>query len=68
MAIQVSVIGSGAEHEENAEQVGRLLDLAFAGTTYAWLLDSDGEWNTNHGRDHLQELLIENQRRRRVVT
>src|SRR6476660_3585051 len=25
MAVQVSVIGSGAEHEENAEQVGRLL-------------------------------------------
>lgn len=25
MAIQVSVIGSGAEHEENAEAVGRLL-------------------------------------------
>jgi uncharacterized protein (TIGR00725 family) len=25
MAIQVSVIGSGNEHEENAEQVGRLL-------------------------------------------
>ena len=25
MVIQVSVIGSGAEHEENAEQVGRLL-------------------------------------------
>jgi uncharacterized protein (TIGR00725 family) len=25
MAIQVSVIGSGAEHEEHAEQVGRLL-------------------------------------------
>jgi uncharacterized protein (TIGR00725 family) len=25
MAIQVSVIGSGAEHEESAEQVGRLL-------------------------------------------
>jgi len=25
MAIQVSVIGSGAEHEQNAEQVGRLL-------------------------------------------
>jgi uncharacterized protein (TIGR00725 family) len=25
MAIQVSVIGSGAEHEKNAEQVGRLL-------------------------------------------
>jgi uncharacterized protein (TIGR00725 family) len=25
MAIQVSVIGSGAEHEANAEQVGRLL-------------------------------------------
>jgi uncharacterized protein (TIGR00725 family) len=25
MAIQVSVIGSGAEHEENAEAIGRLL-------------------------------------------
>jgi len=25
MAIQVSVIGSGVEHEQNAEQVGRLL-------------------------------------------
>jgi uncharacterized protein (TIGR00725 family) len=25
MAIQVSVVGSGAEHEENAETVGRLL-------------------------------------------
>jgi uncharacterized protein (TIGR00725 family) len=25
VAIQVSVIGSGTEHEENAEQVGRLL-------------------------------------------
>src|SRR5919204_1120262 len=25
MAIQVSVIGGGAEHEENAEQIGRLL-------------------------------------------
>src|SRR5918912_3613038 len=25
MAIQVSVIGSGAEHEEDAEQIGRLL-------------------------------------------
>jgi uncharacterized protein (TIGR00725 family) len=25
MAIQVSVVGSGAEHEENAEQIGRLL-------------------------------------------
>ena len=25
MAIQVSVVGSGAEHEANAEQVGRLL-------------------------------------------
>jgi uncharacterized protein (TIGR00725 family) len=31
MAIQVSVIGSGAEHEANAEEVGRL--LAEAGAT-----------------------------------
>lgn len=25
MAVQVSVVGSGTEHEENAEQIGRLL-------------------------------------------
>ena len=53
--------------EANVAQVSSLLDLAFAPTTYAWLLRSDGEWVANDGRDHLQELLIEQQRRRREV-
>jgi polyphosphate kinase len=54
--------------QDNAEQVGRVLDLAFAPTTYAWLLGSDGVWSANDGDDHLQEVLIEQQRRRRAVT
>jgi polyphosphate kinase len=54
--------------EENVAQVSALLDLAFASTTYAWLLGSDGEWTANDGSDHLQEVLIEQQRRPRVVT
>jgi polyphosphate kinase len=53
--------------EENAEQVAGLLDLAFADTTYAWELGPDGEWAPNGGTDHLQEVLIERQRRPRVV-
>ena len=54
--------------EENAAQVADLLDLAFAPTTYAWELGPDGEWAPNGGTDHLQEVLIERQRRPRVVT
>ncbi len=54
--------------EANVAQVSSLLDLAFAPTTYAWLLRSDGEWVANDGRDHLQEVLIEQQRRRREAT
>ena len=54
--------------EANVVQVSSLLDLAFAPTTYAWLLRSDGEWVANDGRDHLQEVLIEQQRRRREAT
>jgi polyphosphate kinase len=54
--------------EANVDQVSSLLDLAFAPTTFAWLLRSDGEWVANNGRDHLQEVLIEQQRRRREAT
>jgi polyphosphate kinase len=54
--------------EANVVQVSQLLDLAFAPTTYAWLLTSDGEWVANDGSDHLQEVLIEQQRRRREAT
>jgi polyphosphate kinase len=53
--------------EENVAQVSRLLDLAFAPETFAWLLGPDGEWAGNGGTDHLQEMLIEQQRRPRAV-
>jgi polyphosphate kinase len=53
--------------EENVGQVAELLDLAFADTTYAWELGPDGDWTPNAGTDHLQEVLIERQRRPRVV-
>jgi polyphosphate kinase len=54
--------------EENVSQVADLLDLAFAPTTYAWELGPDGDWTPNGGTEHLQEVLIERQRRPRVVT
>jgi polyphosphate kinase len=53
---------------DNAAQVGTLLDLAFADTTYAWELGPEGDWAPNAGTDHLQEVLIERQRRPRAVT
>jgi polyphosphate kinase len=53
--------------EGNVAQISSLLDLAFAETTFAWLLDSDGHWASNNGPDHLQEMMIEQQRRRRSV-
>jgi polyphosphate kinase len=53
---------------ENVAQVSDLLDLAFAPTTYAWELGPDGDWTPNQGTDHLQEVLIERQRRPRLVT
>jgi len=52
----------------NVAQVSSLLDLSFAPTTYAWILGSDGEWVANDGPDHLQEILVENKRRPRLVT
>ena len=53
-----------------AESVGSivgLLDVAFAPTTSAWVLQSDGTWQRNDGDLHLQESLIEGQRRRRTT-
>jgi len=49
--------------EDNARQLAGVLDLAFAPTTYAWLLDESGEWTRNGAPEHLQEILIEQQRR-----
>ena len=47
-------------------EVGELLDLAFADDTMAWLLDAEGDWKRNGGEVHLQEELIERQKRRRT--
>jgi polyphosphate kinase len=49
--------------EDNVRQLAGVLDLAFAPTTYAWLLDESGEWTQNAAPQHLQEILIEQQRR-----
>ena len=43
-----------------------LLDLAFDADTSAWVLDAEGSWTRNAGSLHLQEALIERQRRRRT--
>ncbi|GAA4374752.1 RNA degradosome polyphosphate kinase [Nocardioides caricicola] len=51
--------------EDNVSAITELLDLAFADDTDAWVLDSDGEWHRNGGPVHLQEMLIDEQRRRR---
>jgi polyphosphate kinase len=53
---------------DSVEEVGELLDLAFAPTTDAWELDSSGDWTRNGGATHLQEELIERQRRRRTTS
>jgi len=51
--------------EENVPEVAALLDLSFAATTGAWELSPDGTWAHSGGQVHLQERLIEQQRRRR---
>jgi polyphosphate kinase len=48
---------------DSVAQVDRLLDLAFDADTRAWLLHRDGSWSLNEGKVHLQESLIESQRR-----
>jgi polyphosphate kinase len=52
--------------ESNTSEMRALLDLAFADDTSAWLLGPDGTWTRNSGTTHLQEALIERQRRRRT--
>lgn len=54
--------------EESLAEIDRVLEIAFDPETDAWLLDSDGTWTRNHGPVHLQEKLIEGQRRRRQST
>ncbi|WP_323791697.1 RNA degradosome polyphosphate kinase [Nocardioides sp.] len=55
-------------HEESIASIGSLLDTAFDADTRAWELHSDGTWVNNGGSVHLQELLIEGQRRRRTTS
>ncbi|WP_141015516.1 RNA degradosome polyphosphate kinase [Nocardioides sambongensis] len=50
--------------EESRHAVTELLDLAFDADTVAWELAEDGVWSRNDGEVHLQESLIEAQRRR----
>lgn len=50
---------------EETGAIGDLLDLAFDAGTNAWVLDSEGVWTRNDGTVHLQERLIDQQRRRR---
>jgi polyphosphate kinase len=52
--------------DESRAAIGDLLDLAFDADTDAWELASDGAWVRNRGPRHLQESLIEAQRRRRT--
>jgi polyphosphate kinase len=51
---------------ELVDEVGQMLDLAFAPDSSAWELRSDGEWDRNGGSIAYQEALIERHRRRRT--
>ncbi|MCW2764305.1 MAG: ppk [Nocardioides sp.] len=53
--------------QESVDAVGAMLDLAFDANTSAWVLGPDGQWERNGGTVHLQEWLIEGQRRRRAT-
>ncbi|CAN5327295.1 RNA degradosome polyphosphate kinase [soil metagenome] len=55
-------------HAESISSIGALLDVAFDADTLAWELASDGTWSRNNGSVHLQESLIEGQRRRRTTS
>jgi polyphosphate kinase len=50
---------------DSLDTISELLDLAFAPSTVAWELDSDGAWTRNQGTTDLQQALIESPRRRR---
>ena len=54
-------------HQDAVDDVRRLLDLAFDADTDAWVLGADGEWTRTRGPVHLQERLIELQRKRRAA-
>ena len=54
--------------EENVAAIAGLLDLALDTNTRAWVLGSDGDWHRNDGVVHLQEALIEGQRKRRTTS
>ncbi|MFC6695277.1 RNA degradosome polyphosphate kinase [Nocardioides daphniae] len=47
------------------ERVDDVLDMAFAPDADAWHLAPDGTWTRHQGTIHLQERLVERQRRRR---
>ncbi|WP_122818828.1 RNA degradosome polyphosphate kinase [Nocardioides pantholopis] len=51
---------------ESIASIRRLLDLAFAPDTDAWVLGPDAAWTRNGGRTHLQEALIAAHRARRT--
>jgi polyphosphate kinase len=57
---------------DDVARIARLLDLAFAPGTSAWVLGADGAWERTsalgEGGVHLQEVLIEGQRRRRTTS
>ncbi|MEX0426765.1 RNA degradosome polyphosphate kinase [Nocardioides sp. DS6] len=54
--------------EDLVQEIDDFLTLAFQPDTDAWVLGSDGDWVRNHGPVHLQERLIERQRRQRRTT
>jgi polyphosphate kinase len=53
--------------QQLVEEVGQILDLAFAPGTSGWELCSDGGWVRNDGQTDYQEALIERHRRRRTA-
>ncbi|MDN4163339.1 RNA degradosome polyphosphate kinase [Nocardioides abyssi] len=53
--------------EATRRAVDELLTLAFDDDTDAWVLGPDGAWTRTRGPVHLQDTLIERQRRRRVA-
>jgi polyphosphate kinase len=55
-------------HPDDVREMDHLLNLAFDADTAAWELSSDGQWHRNGGSLHLQEELIERQRRRRATS
>ena len=61
--VEVLVRLPGAGH---IQALGELFDLAFEPTTKAWDLGADGVWTRNDGQVDFQEVLIDQNRRRRT--